>query len=661
MIARWACLVVALAILGIGISEASLALVVVATALTALLLARIQTIEPGLHGKALCTLPRNGRGIVSRAMLLAVGAAGLSSVAVALGSGDSLVGLSVLAWLLSMGLLVALGLTLDRLTLRGMLAAVRSLFSEQHRPELGSALVITGVALVLRAYDLELVPAFFHEDEGELAKIALDILSGSSVPFFRTAASWGPAYPYTYLEAASIWLFGSTATGARMVSVLAGVLCVPVVYGIGRVGWGPVAAAIAAWLLAVSHLHIHYSRLAHGYMVATLLTATTMLFLVLAARLGQHQAESVGDDGGELPRRTGRGFWTLIIAVGAMTGISQHFYHATRIVPMIVGVLLVVMLSKRLVGRWHIEVLAFAFLVTYAPLGVTYLERPGDFFIGLREISALRNWYVQELFGPGSSLPAALPALMAEQLRRTLGLFVKHGDLSGYYPGGSPAFDVVTVALIWLGLGAALSRFRRFDEAALLVWIGFGAVFGNAVTIGAENGHRILVVTPAVCVLGGVAVARIWELLQATPLLRTDWLAAPAGTALALWLLAANVVIYFFEYTPRVERAESTYMAREMRERGDRYHYYFLTQPYYEADLPSVRYIANQAQAENIKKPEDLKPPPDDGKGILVLALPNNRDALTEVERRLPGGEEREVMAQNGRSLYLAYEVAPTR
>ena len=104
--------------------------------------------------------------------------------------------------------------------------------------------------------------------------------------------------------------------------------------------------------------------------------------------------------------------------------------------------------------------------------GVTYLERPADFFIGLREISALRNWYAHELFGPEASLPADLPALLAEQVRRTLGLFVTQADLSGYYPSGPPVFDVVTVALIWLGLGAALSRFRRYDEAALLVWLG---------------------------------------------------------------------------------------------------------------------------------------------------------------------------------------------
>jgi hypothetical protein len=671
VIARLICLVVGAAMLAVGISQVSLLLVVLATALVVVSLARLRENETAPRPEASKDQCRAGAGdgvgricigrsVLPRALMIAACAAGLSGVTIALGSAETPVGLAVLTWLVSICALTALGLTLDGLSAREGLAAVRSFLTGEHGPEVGSVLVIAGVALVLRFFDLEVVPAFFHEDEGEMGRIALNIVNGTRSPFFKTAADWGPTYPFNYAQAFTIWLFGSSAASARTVSALAGVLCVPVVYAIGRLGWGPVAGAMAAWLLAVSHLHIHYSRLGQGFMVATLVAALTMLFLALAAHQAQRAAERAGSGVAPSLARTRTGFWTFMIAAGALAGISQHFYHATRIVPMIVGVLLIVMLMKRRVGRWHLETLGFAFLVAYAPLGVTYLENPGDFFIGLREISALRNWYVQELFGPEASLPRYLPSLLVEQTRRTLGLFINQGDLSGYYPSGPPAFDVVTAGLIWLGLGAALSRFRRFDEASLLVWLGFGVLFGSAVTVGGENGNRILIVTPAVFVLGGVALARVWELLQRTPLRRADWLAAPVGTALALWLLAANVVIYFFEYTPRVERAESTYMAREMRERGEGYRYYFLTEPHYQPNLPSVEFIANQIKAENVKSPDDFKVPASDGRGILILALPNHRDDLRAVEPRVPGGEERDVLAPNGRLLYHAYEVAPS-
>lgn len=661
MIARTICLVVAVAVLGIGIRQASLALVVLAAALVAVSLAR-----RGSDGPAITSAPGDDsacfrRAVLPRALMLVVVAVGLSGLAVAIGSGDSYVGISVLAWLISILSLVALGLTLDRLTVTDALAAIRSLGSADNRSELGSVLVIMGVALVLRFYDLEVIPAFFHEDEGEMARIAVSIANGDRVPLFRTASDWGPTYPFNFMQASMIWLFGSSTAAARAISALAGVLCVPVVYAIARIGWGPVAAAMAAWLLAVSHLHIHYSRFAHGFMVATLLAALTVLCLLLAARRASRPLRSVGEGSESVLRQPGAGYWTFMIAAGALAGVSQHFYHATRIIPMIVGVLLVVMVAKRWVGRWQAESVGFAFLVAYAPLGVTYLEKPSDFFVGLSEISALRNWYVHELFGPESSLPAALPALLAEQVRRSLGLFVTQSDLSGYYPSGPPAFDVVTVALIWIGLGAALSSLLRFPEAALLIWLGFGLVFGSAVTLKGESGHRILIVTPAVFVLGGVGLARVWELLRGTPLRRADWLAAPIGTALALWLLAANVVVYFFEYIPRVERAESTYMARELRERGNRYRYFFLTDPHYRPNHPSVRYVARSISATDVKGADDFKPPPSDGRGILVLALPNHRDDLRTIEGQLPGGEAREVTAPNGRLLYHAYEIPPGR
>jgi len=545
---RLICLAFGLAMLAVGMAESSLALVALGTAIVALALVGLKDAEPVQRAQSSGVQDCTWHSALPHSMFIAGFAAAFSSVAVALSSGDSLVGLSVLAWLLAIGELIALGLALDGLTTKYAFAAIRSLFSAWHRPELGSVLVIAGVAMVLRFYDLDVIPAALHGDEGEMGRIALSILNGDRIPFFKTAPVWGPTYPYNYVQAFGIWLFGSSVASLRTVSVLAGVLCVPVVYGIGRIGWGPVAGAIAAWLLAVSHLHIHYSRLAQSFAVATLLTALTMLFLALAARQAQRQAESGGSAVGSSSDRLGNGLWTFIIAAGSVAGLSQHVHHSTKVVPVIAALLLLYMLRARWIGRRHVAAFGFAFLVVYAPLAAFYVESPGDFLVGLRDVSAFRNWYVRELFGPEASLPWALPALLAEQVRRTLGLFIKQGDLSGYYTGSLPTFDVVTATLIWLGLGAAVSRLRRYHESALLVWFGLGLVFGSVFTVGAEHGHRILIVTPAAFLLGGVALARAWVVLRATPVGRANWLAAPAGTTLALWVLAANVVMYFFGY-----------------------------------------------------------------------------------------------------------------
>ena len=80
-------------------------------------------------------------------------------------------------------------------------------------------------------------------------------------------------------------VFGSTVAGVRMLSVILGTLCIPIVYGIGRLSWGPVAAATAAWLMAVSHFHIHYSRMSQIFIYSAILMALMMLLLLGIAGL----------------------------------------------------------------------------------------------------------------------------------------------------------------------------------------------------------------------------------------------------------------------------------------------------------------------------------------------------------------------------------------
>jgi hypothetical protein len=193
-----------------------------------------------------------------------------------------------------------------------------------------------------------------------------------------------------------------------------------------------------------------------------------------------------------------------------------------------------------------------------------------------------------------------------------------------------------------------------------VAWLGFGLFFGSVVTLGAMNGHRILIVTPAAFLLGGVFVARLWEIVRSTPMLRAEWLAVPVGTTLALWLLAVNVSFYFYNFVPRAENAESTLMAREMRHEPDRYQVYFLTDPRYDPNHGSVRYVAYGLQAEHLRRAADFRPP-DDGRGVLVLALENHVEDLKAIEARVPGGEERRVTAPTGRLLYYSYRVPPSR
>ena len=269
MIARLICLVAGRPSWPSG-SRGSLLLVLAGTAVVAIGLARLGEVAAASQPKASGPAPADDEAaactrhsVLPRAVTMIAVALGLSAVTIALGSAETPVWLSIVTWLLSLCALIGLGLTLDRLSVRDAVRAVRSLLGGEHGTEVGSVLVIAGVALVLRFFDLEVVPAFFHEDEGEMAKIALNIVSGTRYRSSGPRPNGGrPIRSTTSRRSGS----GCSARRRRVRgrSRRWPAFCVPVVYAIGRLGWGPVAGAIAAWLLAVSHLHIHYSRFARA-------------------------------------------------------------------------------------------------------------------------------------------------------------------------------------------------------------------------------------------------------------------------------------------------------------------------------------------------------------------------------------------------------------
>jgi 4-amino-4-deoxy-L-arabinose transferase-like glycosyltransferase len=661
VITRLVCLGFAAVIVSVGLREQSLALLAVAAAIVAVALAGLGPCEPGraCRGKLapLWSPAAWARPDLSATALTVAGCAAASSMLAIMLRSDTGVGvLAIACWVLAVGAVVALGPILDRVTRAEVGAALRSSLARRHRPEIASVLAITVVAFVLRVYQLETVPPMFHGDEGEIGLIALSILDGREYPFFWTSPYWRLPYLFSYLQALSMWLFGPTVFGIRMLSVVAGTLCVPVVYAIGRVGWGPVAGAIAAWLVAVSHLHIHYSRVSLIVIESVLLSAVVMLLLALV----WIRSRPIADPDGSGSTTSPRPLWTLLLLAGLIAGFSQYFYFSSRVIPVVAAPLLLLLWRAGRITPWQIVAFGFAFVVVVAPLAAHFVEVPGQFTGRMQELSIFDDQYVRVILGPDASLPSSLPALLVEQIRRSLNLFVRAGDRGGFYSGNTPNFDVLTAGLIWLGLGAALARRGHFREIALLVWAGLGLAFGSVLTAGAISAHRVLNLVPAGFLLVGVLVARGWELLGALPGRRAEWLAVPLGATLALWLLAANVTIYFVEYASHDEAAEPALAAREMLKEPGKYHIFYLTLPHFDFNHGAIKFIARGVPAANVTRPAELALPPADGLGTMLIATDNHLAELRELQARLPGGEERNVTAGDGRVVLIVYRIPPT-
>ena len=140
-------------------------------------------------------------------------------------------------------------------------------------------IVIILLALVLRLYRLDNQSLWY--DEGfsvYLAGMDIDQITA------RTAADIQPPL-YYYLLHGWIQLFGDTEWALRALSVLFGVLTVPLIYAVAQLLFrSRLAGLLAALLVAISPLHVWYGQEVRMYTMLTFLCLLSSYFLLLAVR-----------------------------------------------------------------------------------------------------------------------------------------------------------------------------------------------------------------------------------------------------------------------------------------------------------------------------------------------------------------------------------------
>ncbi|NLE75252.1 MAG: phospholipid carrier-dependent glycosyltransferase [Chloroflexi bacterium] len=552
--------------------------------------------------------------------------------------------------------LAALGLTLvgawldDGVSLRRGLSRLGALGQRQVALEALMVVLLTGLAFGLRSYNIEYVPATFHGDEGETGLLALAVLEGKDPPPpFGTGWFDCPTL-FHYLQAGSMALFGKGVGGLRMLSVIVGTLCVPLVYGIGRVGWGRLAGAAAAWLTAVSHLHIHYSRFGSHFIESTFSMVLSMLLLALAReRLARRDAP-----------RAAQGLPSLALFVGAglVMGLSQYTYYASRLLPVIAVPLLLFLAWERRLPLRHVAALWLAAFIAMAPLAYHYVLEPQTFLNRMVGVRVFSPEGMRHTLGPEAAWPEDLPALVEHQVGRTLQFFIRRGDGSGFYVQEPAAFDLVAALLFWLGLALAAARLRRYHEFSLVAWFGLGAVLGGVVTIDPPSGQRLQIVAPAVFLLAGLFADRAWRLVNLSVWRRLDLLGVPVLAILGLATLGLNLQTYFVTY-PRIGGAQAPAVAaRQVVAYADRYDPYLLGAPHLVAKYGAVRFIAHGVpNLQDLESTDDLAPPSDPSRGLLVVALPHRQGDLEAIQARYPGGQTERHYDTAGRELCTVYRI----
>ena len=116
------------------------------------------------------------------------------------------------------------------------------------------------IALLARVVAWGHVPNNFSGDEGAVGLEARDVLDGVVRDPFTTGWMSHPTL-WFYVQAASLRVFGDSVVGLRMISALLGAATIPALYVFARRPFGARVALSAAALLALYHVHIHFSRI----------------------------------------------------------------------------------------------------------------------------------------------------------------------------------------------------------------------------------------------------------------------------------------------------------------------------------------------------------------------------------------------------------------
>lgn len=587
-------------------------------------------------------------------------------------------------WLASIVLMLAAALLHDR---GGRLWRRLAATTRFDRYDWLAMLVIFAVALFLRTYLLDTDLPAMHGDEGEMGELARNVLYGPGdgrgalpLPYFRTGFLDHPTL-FHFLQAGALLLLGDDILSLKLLSALFGALCAPAIYVIGRVGWGRGAGLAAAWLLAVSHLHIQFSRIALNNIETVWFTIVFIMLVILVDALGvvpparapvaapadnQEDAPDAGEDDASPPpvqpalpdRRL-----MLFVLIGLTVGLSQYFYYGSRLIAVLAVPLLLLLWWTRRATLRDLVVSATSAVAVYLPLLYFYTSNLPSFLNRTRGVSVFSQEGVQHVLGAGAAWPADWWPLLLVQVQRNAEFFIASGDRSAFYMPEFPAFDPVTVALFWLGLGVLVVQWRRFPGQATLLWLGLGVLLGGVATNDAPNAPRLIVAVPAVFVVAGAAVQKLVDVVGVVWPRGLRWAAGMAVVALFAVTWQANYTIYFERYAQMQPYAGWSVMSRMMVEHAATHRSVMMGDPILFVEHGTIRFIAADATRANLfsvdEFPQQVALAAEDGQGVLLIALTHHLNELAAIKQQYPGGESGDYYDALDRLVFAYYRLPP--
>ncbi|MGQ9893081.1 MAG: ArnT family glycosyltransferase [Roseiflexus sp.] len=401
------------------------------------------------------------------------------------------------------------------------------------RTEALALVTLTIVALALRLYRLDDIPAGMWRDEARHGLQALRIWNDPTYrPVYVVADADLPALMF-YLMAPVLAITGPGAGAARLVSALAGALMPLALWWAARPILGARAAVYGAAFLAWASWGLSMSRWAFPATLDHLLELTAIGIMWRALDQPSYRRLVVG-----------------MAMAGTMAALAAYAYHTGRLAPLVFALLTALRLGHN-TRAWRqalpgLVAAAVAGMIVLLPL-LWFIA--GDFEGYNRRTSAVAIANSQNLE------KRTVMTLVLDNVARYLEMWHIAGDPNGrHHAPGAPMLDPLAGACFAVGVGLAVAQWRTHAFIPP-VWLALALIPGIFST-NAPHAMRSLGALAPACMLAGMALNALVASVRNLPLAQRRRIALTVVTGTLAFSLGFNVWLYFIHmpHNPRVYR-----------------------------------------------------------------------------------------------------------
>ena len=367
--------------------------------------------------------------------------------------------------------------------------------------------IILAVAGFFRFWQLDKIPPGLYPDEAMNGNDALDLMRKGEFRTFYPDNN-GREGLFVWLLAFSFWIFGPSIWSIKVVSALSGVLTILGIYLLVKEIFKLTEkkkeeiiriALLSSLFLAVSFWHVNFSRIAFRAILIPLLLTFGFYFLFRAFN--------------SLKENLNLKIMLSIAASGIIFGLGFYTYISYRFIAILGPLVLLFwwLIIRKKVFFKAAGILIVFMLLTFLPLGIYFLQNPGDFFGRATGVSVLSH---------------ETPLLkLGESIISHLAMFNFQGDHNWRHNYSSAPLLLWPVGLLFL-LGIALSlkkiykgaRKRNYRSLALYSfltsWFLIMLFPGFLSAEGIPHSLRVIGAIPPVYIFAGIGFSKIIEILK---------------------------------------------------------------------------------------------------------------------------------------------------